>query len=70
MAGPRFLAPGIKVSNIVKRRADKRRHSYSSSFLDTVPASQDYMRENQDLRRENGDLYSVRDMMLRDQASF
>ena len=28
---------------------------------------QDYMSENQDLRKENGDLFSVRDMLLRDQ---
>ena len=28
------------------------------------------MRENQDLRRENADLFSVRDMMLRDQVEF
>ena len=32
-----------------------------------VELIKDYMKENQELRRENMDLFSVRDMMLRDQ---
>ena len=36
----------------------------SSTLVDLI---KDYMGENQDLRKENGDLYSVRDMLLRDQ---
>ena len=34
----------------------------SSTLVELI---KDYMGENQSLRRENGDLFSVRDMMLR-----
>ena len=36
----------------------------SSTLVDLI---KDYMNENQELRKENQDLYSVRDLMLRDQ---
>jgi len=49
-----------------KKKIDKQRlNELDSSTL--VELIKDYMHENQDLRRENTDLFSVRDMMLRDQ---
>jgi len=49
-----------------KKKIDKSRlNELDSSTL--VELIKDYMGENQSLRRENGDLFSVRDMMLRDQ---
>ena len=48
------------------KKIDKRRlDELDSSTL--VELIKDYMKENQELRRENMDLFSVRDMMLRDQ---
>ena len=48
------------------KKIDKRRlNELDSSTL--VELIKDYMKENQELRRENMDLFSVRDMMLRDQ---
>ena len=48
------------------KKIDKRRlDELDSSTL--VELIKDYMNENQELRRENMDLFSVRDMMLRDQ---
>ena len=49
------------MTKIDKRRLDE----LDSSTL--VELIKDYMKENQELRRENMDLFSVRDMMLRDQ---
>ena len=49
------------MQKIDKRRLDE----LDSSTL--VELIKDYMKENQELRRENMDLFSVRDMMLRDQ---
>ena len=47
-----------------KKKIDKSRlNELDSSTL--VELIKDYMGENQSLRRENGDLFSVRDMMLR-----
>ncbi|XP_023345915.1 kinesin-like protein KIF12 [Eurytemora carolleeae] len=49
-----------------KKKIDKKRlNELDSSTL--VELIKDYMVENQALRRENNDLFSVRDMMLRDQ---
>eukprot|EP00090_Calanus_glacialis_P003341 TRINITY_DN12478_c0_g1_i1.p1 TRINITY_DN12478_c0_g1~~TRINITY_DN12478_c0_g1_i1.p1 ORF type:complete len:672 (-),score=126.88 TRINITY_DN12478_c0_g1_i1:947-2962(-) len=49
-----------------KKKIDKQRlNELDSSTL--VELIKDYMHENSDLRRENTDLFSVRDMMLRDQ---
>ena len=49
-----------------KKKIDKHRLNEldSSTLVDLI---KDYMLENQELRRENNDLFSVRDMMLRDQ---
>ena len=50
--------------NLTKKKIDKSRlNELDSSTL--VELIKDYMGENQSLRRENGDLFSVRDMMLR-----
>jgi len=48
------------------KKIDKQRLNEldSSTLVDLI---KDYMRENQDLRKENMDLFSIRDMMVRDQ---
>ena len=56
-----YLATPATMKKIDKRRLDE----LDSSTL--VELIKDYMKENQELRRENMDLFSVRDMMLRDQ---
>ena len=49
-----------------KKRIDKARLNEldSSTLVDLI---KDYMSENQELRKENTDLFSIRDMMVRDQ---
>ncbi len=56
-----YSATPATMKKIDKRRLDE----LDSSTL--VELIKDYMKENQELRRENMDLFSVRDMMLRDQ---
>ena len=58
--------PTSPATPATKKKIDKSRlNELDSSTL--VELIKDYMGENQSLRRENGDLFSVRDMMLRDQ---
>ena len=56
-----FIATPATVKRIDKSRLNE---LDSSTLVDLI---KDYMSENQDLRKENGDLFSVRDMLLRDQ---
>jgi len=56
----------LQATPATKKKIDKQRlNELDSSTL--VELIKDYMHENSDLRRENTDLFSVRDMMLRDQ---
>ena len=56
-----FIATPATVKKIDKSRLTE---LDSSTLVDLI---KDYMNENQELRKENQDLYSVRDLMLRDQ---
>ena len=56
-----FIATPATVKKIDKGRLTE---LDSSTLVDLI---KDYMNENQELRKENQDLYSVRDLMLRDQ---
>ncbi len=56
-----FIATPATVKRIDKSRLNE---LDSSTLVDLI---KDYMSENAELRRENGDLFSVRDMLLRDQ---
>ena len=56
-----FIATPATVKLIDKSRLNE---LDSSTLVDLI---KDYMSENQDLRKENTDLFSVRDMLLRDQ---
>ena len=63
---PTSTHPTSPATPATKKKIDKSRlNELDSSTL--VELIKDYMGENQSLRRENGDLFSVRDMMLRDQ---
>ncbi|XP_059092031.1 kinesin-like protein KIF3A isoform X4 [Tigriopus californicus] len=56
-----FIATPATVKRIDKGRLNELN---SSTLVDLI---KDYMSENHDLRKENQDLFSVRDMLLRDQ---
>ena len=56
-----FIATPATSKKIDKQRLNE---LDSSTLVDLI---KDYMRENQDLRKENMDLFSIRDMMVRDQ---
>ena len=56
-----FIATPATVKRIDKSRLNE---LDSSTLVDLI---KDYMSENQELRKENQDLFSVKDMMLRDQ---
>ena len=56
-----FIATPATVKRIDKSRLGE---LDSSTLVDLI---KDYMSENQELRKENQDLFSVRDMLLRDQ---